>query len=27
MNEMPEQEEMIFTPDFLFQRWFYELTL
>lgn len=26
MNEMPEREEIIFIPAFLFQRWFYELT-
>ena len=26
MNKTPEQEEMIFIPLFLFQRWFYELT-
>lgn len=26
MNKKPEQEEMIFIPLFLFQRWFYELT-
>ena len=26
MNKKPEQEEMIFIPFFLFQRWFYELT-
>jgi hypothetical protein len=26
MNEMTEQEKMIFIPAVLFQRWFYELT-
>jgi len=26
MNEMPEEEEVIFIPAVLFQRWFYELT-
>ena len=26
MNEMPEQEEMIFIPAVLFQKWFYKLT-
>jgi hypothetical protein len=26
INKKPEQEELIFIPLFLFQRWFYELT-